>query len=447
VIEPAKGEYRKVFGGLPDVSVFGVNPNLYPLLRINPFAFPKEIFVLEHIERLLGIFSACWPLYAAMPAILKEALESVYKKRGYDLVTGEAGESFPTFSELVSELTIIVKNSHFAGDVEGNYIAALVTRVRSLATGLYANIFSEDEIDEGSLFNTNTIIDISRVGSAETKSLIMGILIMRLQEHHMAYSSMNSPLKHLTLLEEAHNLLRGGKSIIAQGESQVQALSIEMITSAIADMRTYGEGFVIADQSPSAVDLAVMRNTNAKVSFKLPERGDREMLGDGISLDDEQIRELARLERGVAAVFQNDWNSALLCKCRHISEFSEYVYVKEVAERTKAADAARPKTMAKESIELASLLDEALEKKTKAEYASFYRRLLLLVDPEEILKYYSDRSDMRKWDEATVKMIEARYLLTLKQSRELISRCLLLQISRKLESREFWVRFNGLKEI
>lgn len=69
VIEPAKGEYKNVFG---DVNVYGTNPLIMPLLRINPFSFPAGVHVLEHIDRLTEIFNVCWPMYSAMPAVLKK---------------------------------------------------------------------------------------------------------------------------------------------------------------------------------------------------------------------------------------------------------------------------------------------------------------------------------------------------------------------------------------
>ena len=85
VIEPAKGEYKNVFGGRSDVSVYGTNPLLANLLRINPFSFPKEVHIYEHLDRLVEIFNVCWPMYAAMPAILKDAMERAYVKAGWDL--------------------------------------------------------------------------------------------------------------------------------------------------------------------------------------------------------------------------------------------------------------------------------------------------------------------------------------------------------------------------
>ncbi|MBS8061457.1 DUF87 domain-containing protein, partial [Streptococcus suis] len=65
VVEPAKGEYKQVFGSDEDVAVFGTNPTITPLLKINPFSFPEGIHILEHLDRLVELFNVCWPMYAA----------------------------------------------------------------------------------------------------------------------------------------------------------------------------------------------------------------------------------------------------------------------------------------------------------------------------------------------------------------------------------------------
>ena len=47
MIEPAKGEYKLEFGGMPGIHIFTTNPKYYNMLQINPFAFPEEVHVLE----------------------------------------------------------------------------------------------------------------------------------------------------------------------------------------------------------------------------------------------------------------------------------------------------------------------------------------------------------------------------------------------------------------
>jgi DNA helicase HerA-like ATPase len=59
-------------------------------------------------------------------------------------------------------------------------------------------------------------------------------------------------------------------------ESDLVGKSVEMITNTIAEIRTYGEGFIIVDQSPSSVDIAAIKNTNTKIVLRTPEAHDRE---------------------------------------------------------------------------------------------------------------------------------------------------------------------------
>ena len=114
----------------------------------------------------------------------------------------------------------------------------------------------------------------------------------------------NSELKHITVLEEAHNLLKRTSTEQATESSNLLGKSVEMLSNAIAEMRTYGEGFIIADQAPGLLDLAAIRNTNTKIIMRLPDQADRELVGYSANLNDEQIAELAKLPRGVAAVYQ-----------------------------------------------------------------------------------------------------------------------------------------------
>ena len=318
VIEPAKGEYKRAFGHKKNVSVYGTNPEYTKLLKINPFKFPRGIHVLEHVDRLIEIFNVCWPMYAAMPAVLKDAVLSSYSSCGWDLTTSRniISESlFPTFQDLLEQLIRVINDSAYSEEVKSNYVGSLTTRVRSLTNGLNGQIFSSKELDNTALFDSNVIVDLSRVGSQETKALIMGVLVMRLSEHRMSNATeSNSKLRHITVLEEAHNILGAHSDNNNPEASNIAGKSVEMLTNAIAEMRTYGEGFIIADQSPGAVDISAIRNTNTKIIMRLPEENDRRVAGKSAALKDNQIDEITRLPQGVAVIYQNDWLEPVLCK-------------------------------------------------------------------------------------------------------------------------------------
>lgn len=315
IIEPAKGEYKQVFG--KDFHVYGTNPRYTELLRINPFKFEKEIHVLEHIDRLIDIFNVCWPMYAAMPAVLKEAVEQAYRLAGWDLGTSENKYDpavYPCFADVLAALRRVISSSDYSQEVKDNYTGSLITRVKSLANGLNGQIFTCDEVEPEKLFEESAIVDLSRVASSETKAMIMGILIMRLQEWRMGQGGINLPLRHVTVIEEAHNLLRRTSAEQNSESSNLLGKSVEMISNAIAEMRTYGEGFIIVDQAPCLLDMSVIRNTNTKIIMRLPEYSDRELAGKAAGLTDKQINELAKLPSGVAAVCQDKWIEPVLCK-------------------------------------------------------------------------------------------------------------------------------------
>ncbi|CAM3112526.1 DUF87 domain-containing protein [Lactococcus hircilactis] len=346
IIEPAKGEYKDVFGHFSDVHVFSTNPKISELIRINPFKFPENVHVLEHIDGLVEIFSACWPMYDAMPAFFKNAMTNAYQTVGWDLGTstfeGEIPE-YPDFSLLEEELEMLVQQSAYSDEVKGNYTGALITRVHSLATGLNKYIFTTEQTPYEMLFDENCILDLSHVKSGEAKALIMGLMVYQLNEYRSSQKkNANTYLRHVTVLEEAHNLLKnqsGGES------SALQSKSIEMITNTIAEIRTFGEGVIIVDQSPSSVDVAAIKNTNTKIVLRTPESNDRDAVGRSMGLTENQVNEIAKLPSGVAVVYQNDWMSPVLTRINK-ADIVEKVYQYEQTKPIKTIKDAREDILA-----------------------------------------------------------------------------------------------------
>lgn len=340
VIEPAKGEYKDAFGSLPDVSVYSTNPNISELINLNPFMFPKSIHVLEHVDGLVEIFSVCWPMYDAMPAFFKDAILKSYEAVGWDLgsSTFEGKQvEYPDFEVLAEQLDALISGSDYASDIKSNYRGALLTRVKSLTVGLNKYIFTSEQTPYSELFDKNCVLDISRVKSGETTALIMGLVVYALNEYRVDQKTGNNKgLMHVTVLEEAHNLLKNTSA----GSSELVGKSVEMITNTIAEIRTYGEGFIIVDQSPSSVDIAAIKNTNTKIILRTPEANDRVAVGRSIGLTDAQVDEIAKLPGGVAVVYQNDWINPVLAMINK-ADVNEQPYLPKLASRIMPVKVAR----------------------------------------------------------------------------------------------------------
>ena len=60
----------------------------------------------------------------------------------------------------------------------------------------------------------------------------MGILVLKLQEYRMANGDMNAELKHITVLEEAHNLLKRTSTEQMAESANLLGKSVEMLANA-----------------------------------------------------------------------------------------------------------------------------------------------------------------------------------------------------------------------
>ncbi|WP_455505287.1 ATP-binding protein, partial [Clostridium sp.] len=420
-------------------------------LKINPFKFSKTIHVLEHIDRLIEIFNVCWPMYAAMPAVLKEAVEKSYEDAGWDLdrSINRYNESlYPTFNDVLINLSSVINNSAFSDELKGNYIGSLVTRVKSLTNGINGRIFSGDELDNEILFNSNTIIDLSRVGAMETKAMIMGIIIMRLQEFRMNEGGMNKELKHVTVLEEAHNIFKRTSTEQSSEGSNLTGKSVEMIANSIAEMRTYGEGFIIADQSPGMIDMSVIRNTNTKIILRLPEYEDRRLVGKAAGLSDEQIEEISKLETGVATVYQNNWIEAVLCKIDKFdteeiefiekeefkdddlilkNKLSKILLANHVSERVdyKIDDIIKEVIASKYNSQLKINIIKALNSLEKNELKDVSRIILSLYGNNEAFRKAQNSKNFEEWNKNVLENIDKDIFDLNENYRNAILQCLL----------------------
>ena len=140
------------------------------------------------MDRLVEIFNVCWPMYAAMPAVLKSAIEKSYIDCGWDMIrsVNKYGEAlYPSFEDVAQNVKDIIVRSEYDAENKGAYKGSLLTRLESLCNGINGMIFVADEIADDMLFDENVIVDLSRVGSTETKSLLMGMLVLKLPYHKL----------------------------------------------------------------------------------------------------------------------------------------------------------------------------------------------------------------------------------------------------------------------
>lgn len=83
-------------------------------------------------------------MYAAMPAVLKKAVEQSYQDCGWDLLesSNPYGRLYPNFNDIADNIKTIIDSSEYDDENKGAYKGALLTRIESLTNGINGLIFS-----------------------------------------------------------------------------------------------------------------------------------------------------------------------------------------------------------------------------------------------------------------------------------------------------------------
>ena len=358
VIEPVKGEYRTLAKVIKNTKVFTMDAGSREQLPINPFWFPEGSSLQYHISCLMNIISSAFDLYAAMPNILKKCLNNVYTNLGWNLVTGRnsfiddlpAERLYPTFDSLCAEVKVYLDNNFDEGELKNNYSNALLARLSSFTRGTTGVLLNQavktplKEWDEG---NCNVIIELDALND-EDKSIVMGALIAQYFQYikYCRKSQAGEKLRHIFVLEEAHHLF-AAENESSNGNNSRKHL-VQILSNMLAEIRAYGEGFIIVDQSPGRISEEVLRNTNVKIVHNVDFGKDVKVLQDTLLLSEDD-RFPSRLGIGQALVRCGGMDMPILTKVDRCDIKDTHIFTKDALSAT--------------SYTAATLLDNAMEEK------------------------------------------------------------------------------------
>lgn len=331
VIESAKREYWELrnLKGFEDLLVFTLGAEAAQTsvrYRINPFETIPKISLQTHIDYLLSTFKAAFDLYPPMPYILEKAVYEIYSDRGWDIVENinRFGlTEYPTLSDLYNKIDVIVDNMGYHQEVRSNVKAALQARIYSLmigGKGAMLNTPKSVPIEE--LLSRPVVMELEDLGDDETKSFVIGILLVQLYEYRKSQMTKGGKkLSHILMVEEAHRLL---KNVPESGEGgNTRAKSVEFFCNLLAEIRNFGQGILIADQIPTKLAPDTIKNTNLKIVHRTVELKDRETIGHAMNMSSEQIEYLSSLRRGYAAVYAEGDNRPKCVKLPLIKSYYE----------------------------------------------------------------------------------------------------------------------------
>jgi hypothetical protein len=329
VIEPAKAEYRLMATRLRDAAqVIAIRPGelSVPPAGINPLEpapgpggarFPLQ----AHADMLRALFLAAFAAEEPFPQVLAAALTRCYEQAGWDLVTGGpavpgAAPAYPTLRDLQDTAMAVVEDIGYSREITDNVRGFVAVRIGSLRLGTTGRFLDGAcPLDFGALLASNVVLEIEDCGDDGDKAFLIGAVLIRLTQYlrlrQQAEGSQAGGLRHLTVIEEAHRLLRQPPPGTGNGPA---AHAVEMFAGLLAEVRAYGEGLVIAEQIPSKLIPDAIKNTAVKIVHRLPALDDRQAVGATMNLTDNQSRYLVTLVPGEAAVHADGMDYPVLAR-------------------------------------------------------------------------------------------------------------------------------------
>lgn len=334
VIESAKKEYRNIkLDNNGNLITYTLGKPEINCLRINPFYIQRGVSLQTHIDFLKDLFNASFSFYGPMPYILEKCLHTIYQKKGWNSTLGfhpylinkdNSADLFeeehikkyynslshkflyPTMEDLKNEIKRYIENElQYDGEVAGNIKTAILARLENLCTGAKGYMFNTNEFaNMEEMLNNNIVLELEGLADDSDKAFCVGLLLIYINEYRQAVQNLitpEKPLVHLLVIEEAHRLLKNIETERSTEElGNPKGKAVEHFTNMIAEMRSYGQGVIIAEQIPTKLAPDVIKNSSNKIIQRLVASDDQMVMANTVGLTDKEAIYIGNLTTGQA---------------------------------------------------------------------------------------------------------------------------------------------------
>ena len=368
VIEPVKKEYRNI---KKDIEVYTMGRPEINCIKMNPFYVPMGISLQQHIDSLKDLFSASFSFYGPMPYIVEKCLYRIYEKKGWNLTFGlhsyylEENKNnlseelfdnkileefyktisnkylFPNMQDLKEEVANYIKTMSYEGELKGNIEGAIKSRIESLCVGAKGYMFNtNDMFDFDIIFNQNSVFELEGLADDSDKAFALGLLIIYINEYRQVDKEINNKkgLKHLLVIEEAHRLLKNISTEKNEDIGNPKGKAVEHFTNMLAEMRSYGQGVIVAEQIPTKLAPDIIKNSSNKIVHRIIAKDDQEVIANTIGIYPEDAIYLGNSKTGYALCHKEGMVQPVIVKIDEVESNNisdKNLYEKNIDEKIK----------------------------------------------------------------------------------------------------------------
>lgn len=304
------------------LQIEGIKPTPLWLNLFQPMRWKeKEVDLIQHAESVITLLNASLPGEDVIPLIIEEAfyacLEEWAKDNGINLddkYSLKNVKNYPSIDALRKAGNEICNKKTYEEHIKENFREILKVRFDYLERGTRGRILntSRSNIDEDTM-ERSIVINLSKLTAPKDKALIMSLLLLYVQEYRtLRYENdpnyreeaQQNKLIHMLVLEEAHTVL--SKSAGLHIGNDPKGAAAEYFENMLREIRSYGQGIMIVDQTPSKLIDSAIQNTGYKIVHNLPGAVDIDTMAAAMRLNPRQADLLAALEVGHAVIYGDE---------------------------------------------------------------------------------------------------------------------------------------------
>lgn len=291
VIDPVKDEYSNVAslfrGGIQIVTGSELSMNI---LAAGTGEDPRQ-----HITNVAQAFKGAFTMPSPTPYVVTQLFDRVAMQHG-----GPAGTELHDVRDAIDGL---VGSLGYAAEAQSNIRASLLTRLNLLLAPSRAHRFAwPDSSMLDGLFSKPTVVTLADLVDEEERAFLVLLLALATWARARARDA-RRPVEHLLVLEEAHRVIPEVHDAGSDPErGSARAASSQLLTSMLAEVRSYGQQVVVVDQSPSKVASDVVRNTNLKIVHRTVAADDQKTIAAAVGVPESEAALFGSLGRGQAVI-------------------------------------------------------------------------------------------------------------------------------------------------
>lgn len=266
--------YRDLIKENKDIKIFTVGADTVPFF-FNYFKMPEGITFKEYVKSIIEVFSRAYIGGAGSDSVLLKVFDNIYRQN-----------NLPTTKDALDALTQDMK-----GKLRGREMLWKQSSLRMLeflcygGTGEMFNASQFYPIEK--LLGEQIIFELGGLSSTNDKRFFIEMFILWYWLYKEIQGIEDEKLKHVFVFEEFHNIVDISKQD-------------DLIQKIFRQIRKYGTGLVIIDQTPSLIPTAVFENLYTKITFSLNHKKNVMAIADAMYMDFQDRKCIGMLKTGQA---------------------------------------------------------------------------------------------------------------------------------------------------